>query len=332
MRQSLVVVLAIGCGGGSGDGLSLADFPQAFLNALCEHEVNCNEFPDVDTCLRGNNAIHASTDPSATAAVSAGKVIYNAGKARECVDLIANATCDITDGDLRSLFPIPCFETATGTLHAGDACAIDIECISQSCAVPSCPDACCMGTCSGESPPPFNLPVGSPCSQQLITSECAANAFCDNTTHMCTALKPEGATCNSTMECDYGFGCAGSPAICKTLPTLGQACPDGECRDEGQICAGSCIKVGLAGDPCADDIQCSSFYKCDTAMGKCVEGSGQGGPCTFSSDCWGSTFCDSATSTCAALKPDGQSCGGNEECASDHCNAAGMCETPGVCI
>jgi hypothetical protein len=336
MRKVLVVALAIGCGGGHGGGLSLGDLPNAFLDALCQHEVNCGEFPDLDTCRRGNNAIHINTDPSVPAAVSAGKVIYNAGKARECVDAIASMTCDTTDGDERTFFPIPCFETSAGTLHAGDTCALGIECISGTCDVPSCPDACCMGTCTGDTPPAFNLPIGAMCSSQLISSECEAAAFCDSTTHMCTALKPDGATCNNGNECDFGLGCAGSPKICKALPTLGEACPDNQCRDEGTVCLGTCVKVGLAGDPCAADAACSTFYRCDTAMGKCAEGPGLGDPCTFSGECWDHAFCDvpngQTMGTCAPAEADGQPCNNNSDCASDNCNASNVCETKGVCI
>jgi hypothetical protein len=336
MRRALVVVFALGCGGGSsGDGVSLTDFPNALLAALCQHEANCGEFPDVPTCER-SNLLRLNSNPSAAAAVAADKILYNAGKARECVDTIANATCDSTDADLRFLFPAACFQTATGTVHAGAACAINDECISLMCTVPSCPDACCQGTCSGDAPPPVDQPIGSMCSQPFLSSECAANAFCDSTTHMCTALKAAGSTCNSSNECDIELGCAGSPATCKALPTLGQPCPDGMCRDEGQVCLTTCVKVGLAGDPCASDASCALRYRCDTTTNKCVEGPGQGSACVQSGDCWGANFCDiptgQNTGTCAPFKADGQPCTDNTECAGDNCSSAGMCETPGVCI
>lgn len=333
MRKALVVVLAVGCGGG--DGLSLADYPQALIDALCQHEVNCGEYPDVATCER-SDLLRLTTNPSANAAVSAGKILYDAGKARECVDTIANASCDTTDADLRFLFPSACFETATGTLHAGDACAINDECISLACDVPSCPDACCQGTCTGDAPPAVNQPVGSPCSQPLVSSECVATAYCDSTTHMCTALKSQGTACNSGNECDIGLGCAGAPPTCKPLPKLGEPCPDGICRDEGQVCLTTCVKVGLAGDPCASDSACALRYRCDTTTNKCVEGPSQGDACMFSDDCWGNNFCDTpngqSTGTCTPWKADGEACTNSSECASDNCNAAGMCETPAACI
>src|SRR5262249_19681384 len=151
-----------------GGDIPLSDFGQAFANAFCTHLVNCNEFPAVATCRR-SNFFHIVVNPSDDAAVAAGKVIYDAGKARDCVDEIRNASCDVTDADLRSLFPSVCNEIAQGTIHGGDVCALDLECISQHCNVGVCPDACCMGTCDGDLPPDIgNHPIGAPCTTMLF--------------------------------------------------------------------------------------------------------------------------------------------------------------------
>jgi hypothetical protein len=207
------------------------------------------------------------------------------------------------------------------------------------CDVPACSMACCQGTCVGDAPPPPGGP-GAMCS---TSGDCTSGSFCDFslTSPVCTALKPAGATCQSTNECDYGLGCAGTTTrTCKTLPKLGEPCPDGVCRDAGNYCnaAGTCAKIGLAGAACTSTQECSSYYPCDTATMKCTQGPTTGEPCATGQRCFdANTFCDTsaAAPTCVTRRPDGGACTSSSQCESHNCDltgSAGTCAEDAVCI
>ena len=82
----------------------------------------------------------SAPDPSVGAAIAAHKVDYDGERARQCVDAIANQSCDVTADDAH-LSPIACSEMLTGHVAGGDSCSIDVECASGTCILPeNCPD------------------------------------------------------------------------------------------------------------------------------------------------------------------------------------------------
>ena len=335
MRRWVWLLVLAACGGGSGS-VTLADYPQAFKDAYCRYLARCGEFPDVATCETANIGFNFHIDPSSQAAVDMNKVIFDGDQAAACLDAFGAQTCDSTDESGRSL-PASCQNAVRGTVGSGGACAMNAECKSQTCDVPGCGSACCQGTCTGDAPPAPGG-AGTSCTS---SSNCTSGNYCDFTAMQCAALKPAGATCQSTSECAYGLGCAGTTTrTCKTLPALGEACPDLVCRDAGQYCssAGTCMKVGLAGAACASVAECSAYYPCDTTAMKCTKGPTSGQACTTGQRCFDQdTFCDTTATapTCIMLQPDGGACTSSSQCENDNCDmtgSSGVCTTPAVCI
>jgi hypothetical protein len=337
MRRALLVTLVLtACGGDDGFGLGnvpIDGIGDAFEGALCHHAAMCNLFPDEATCRQANLGFAFAIDPSLVAAIEAGKVRYDGNAVGDCYEAYGNASCDRTDLDGRTLSGA-CAGAISGTVDAGGQCAIDEECISQTCDVPQCPDACCQGTCTGSTPPGQQLPIGATCQS---TQDCATNGFCDQTTKACTALKLAGATCSSLTDCAYGLGCAGTPRTCKPLPAVGEACPDMMCRDEGTFCDPAtmlCANVGLPGDPCTATTSqsCSTYYTCDPATMQCARGPGLGEACTPARRCFdGGTYCKAGT--CAQLEPKGATCMNDGDCANNYCEPMlNVCADEPICI
>ena len=334
MRSLLALIVLAGCGG----GLTIDEYPTAFRNAYCKYETRCGAFPDIDTCEHANIGITLTIDPSSKEAVDKGKVIFDGNLAQDCLDAFGAQTCDTTDEDGRSFFLVKCRDIVKGTVGDGGACALDAECKSGTCNIPTSTNTCPQGTCMGNAPPPLGG-AGAACS---TSSSCAVGFYCDFANQVCAELKAAGATCASTNECAYGLGCAGTTTrTCKTLPKLGEACPDGVCRDAGNYCnaANQCAKIGLEGAACAQGAgQCSTFYPCDLQTNKCTKAPGTGEACT--GRCFDvNTFCDttSLTPTCVSTKADGGTCMTNSQCQSDHCDqgsgaGSGTCSTPAACI
>ena len=334
MRSLLALLVLAGCGG----SLTIDEYPAALRDAYCKYETRCGAFPDISTCEHANIGLPTTIDVSLKEAIDKGKATFDGGLAQDCLDAFGAQTCDTTDEDSRSFALAKCRTIVKGTVGSGGACALGAECKSGTCTIPTCPDACCQGTCMGDAPPPLGG-SGAACTS---SSMCAAGFFCDFTNQVCAELKPAGATCNSTTECAYNLGCAGTTTrTCKTLPKLGEPCPDGVCRDAGNYCNGAsqCAKIGLEGEACAQASgQCSPFYPCDTTTNKCTKAPSLGQVCTarcFDED----TFCDtgSAAPTCIATRPDGQTCAVSSQCQSNHCDqgsgaGSGTCSTPAACI
>ena len=333
MRLLALLVLA-GCGG----GLTIDEYPTAFRDAYCKYETRCGAFPDIDTCEHANIGITVTIDPSSKEAVDKGKVIFDGSLAQDCLVAFGSQTCDTTDEDGRSFFVAKCREIMKGTVGDGGTCALDAECKSGVCNIPTSTNTCPQGTCMGNAPPPLGG-AGAACS---MSSACAVGFYCDSTNRVCAELKAAGATCSSSSECAFGLGCAGmTTRTCKTLPKLGEPCPDGVCRDAGNYCNGSsqCAKIGLEGSACAQGTgQCSLYYPCDLSTNKCTKAPSAGEACT--GRCFdANTFCDTTSlmPTCVSTKADGAACTANSQCQSDHCDqgsgaGSSACATPAACI
>ena len=332
----LVFVGLVACGDDGGGSVSLDDAPSVFRAEYCRYLTRCGVVPDEAECAGLNIGFGSHVDPSLRAAIDAGKIKFNSAILGRCYHQIGSISCDRTDESARQFGGIACYGAILGTVDTGGQCAVDTECLSKMCDVPACPDACCQGTCIGVAvaPPPYQ--IGVACQ---TTSDCESGAYCDSTTDVCTALKPAGATCTSTNECPYGMGCAGltGTRTCKTLPVVGEACPDGQCRDAGTYCtaAKACAKVGLPGDACATNGDCSSFYVCDGTQ-HCAQGAHEGESCAVNARCadYGN-FCDNATKICKGLQPDGATCTSSSQCESVFCTGttgAMICQVEPICI
>lgn len=291
MRRSLVILFLVGCG-----GVDIGDFQDESLDARCEYLTRCGLFPSAAACKAHFTATSAQSS-SIVAAVDAGKVKYDDGLAGDCIDALRDASCSRD-----AMLDPSCENIFTGTVADGGMCAFDAECVSGSCAVTDCNQACCPGTCTPARPTPK---IGEMCN-----FFCADGAYCadDNTCH---AVLAAGAACTDPFACANGLYCAGRSqtmaGTCTKLPATGEACTE-QCLNIGDYCDGTCKKVGLPGASCTVDEGCSYYYECNTDTMQCV---------------------DPAPAT---LLPDGSMCSSSVQCMSHYCGNDNKCAAPPECI
>jgi len=336
------VVAACGEDVGSGPNIPILMTTAALKDAQCEHLVRCGEFPDKATCARYAlvSNIELEPTPQIVAAVLAGKLYYNGASFAACVAAIASATCDRTDQDSRDV-PAACNQVFHGTVTGGGGCAFDAECISAACDL-ACDLAstCCTGTCIGSTPPPLTplAQIGASCA----TKGCVDGSFCSTIDQLCTALRTANMPCSSASQCAYGLSCYGSMMLtCQPLPALGEPCPNGQCRDEGQHCklpatggTAVCTADGLVGTACGFSSDCSPYYRCDTTM-TCAQLPAIGESCVNTGVCADSetVFCDNATQRCTAKLSAGATCTSSQQCASNSCSpTTSTCVSSETCI
>lgn len=331
MRWLFALALVAACGD-TVQPIAMADLDREYADAICRYWSRCGLFPDVATCHRAYTGLHFPVDPNAYAGVTAGVVKYDGVKARTCIDADANQSCDLTSSSAR-VPPVACDGIFTGTMAENSSCASNAECTSGVCYIAICTIECCRGVCMGGAVPSRGK-AGDVCG----IVPCSEGTFCDINSKTCTPLMKQGAVCIGNFQCDYGLGCFGTPVMtCQPVPTIGEACPDNRCRDDGATCSGgTCAKMGLAGAPCTTRKDCSPYYQCD-ATGKCAEGAHVGDACTSSLDCFDAgTYCaipNGATEgTCAQQLPDGSACQADRDCSADNCEESNsMCQPITTC-
>jgi hypothetical protein len=291
MRRSLLVVLLLGACGGN---VAIGDYQNSAIDARCDYLVKCGLFEDSAGC-------HAFYDhflpdsPSLKAAVDLGKVKYDGEAAADCFDSVGDASCAQDAQD-----PGACDSIFHGTVADGGMCAFDLECVSQNCNVSDCTMACCPGTCAPTQPVPG---IGQAC-----TFDCVKGAYCaeDST---CKAVGPKGSACDTDIACASGLYCAGdtgtTSGTCTEAPKRGEACTD-TCANIGDYCKdGICKAVGLLGDACTSDDDCSYYYECD------------------------GTHC--ITPMFDPQMPNGSACQSSLDCQSHYCGNDSLCADPPTC-
>jgi len=321
-------VLAIAACSGS-TSLAIDGYEDAVRDAVCRNLAKCGGVESVEVCRTVNLGVVVHLAPGEQIAIEMGKVGFHGDQAQACLDALADRSCDVTSRSNRVLPPACGF--VTGTQHAGAACALDDECISLFCGIPSCGEACCPGTCIGDAAP---VPVhaGDSCE----TAACDDDSFCDLDTALCIALAPTNATCFSPAECDFGLDCL-PDGTCGPLPAPGEPC-NGACRDVGTTCSqttGVCVEVALAGEACTTSADCSPLYTCD-ATKRCSAGLALGAACTAGQFCADDrAFCDptATPSTCVLPKPDGEACTRSLQCQTVYCDPTSLtCADEPVCL
>lgn len=351
MRFAVAIAALAACGSSdhASGPVALTAIAQRTHQAQCQYQVRCGMSPSFALCEQGTFGPLFAYDesPSLVAAVQAGELEYDQAAMTACIDAIANNSCDSYDGN-GFVFPPECLVPAFhGTVPDGGACTylpsfpptsnevgFVTECVSQQCNY-TCdqgPDTCCRGTCVGDTPPSYDpIAVGQPCGG-VLDVPCVDGAYCDNSMIpiVCRAQQPQGATCNIDRECTAGTACVGTPRTCEPLPALGEACPDGRCRDNGTYCnsSGTCAPVGLPGDPCMTAQDCGTPWLCDATKHVCTRPPITGEPCT--NVCYDASYC--AGGTCHALEGNGSPCADGKQCLTGYCGSTGVCEAPGVCI
>jgi hypothetical protein len=311
------ILLVMACGG---DSVSLDAYPEALNDAVCDFLVKCGQAKDHAACRAANLGFENRLNASQLDAIQRGRAKYNSGKAQDCLDGIAGRSCDTTSQAYREL-PAACAEAITGTLGDGEKCAVDEECGSQVCDVPSCDAACCLGTCFGATVA-ARAKVGESCE----VADCEASAYCDSVSTTCVAVKGAGASCQGSDECSFGLDCILPAGMCGSLPTLGESCTS-SCRDLGTTCnaaSHTCVKVALENEACSNSSDCAQLYVCSTSK-RCVRGVALGDPCTRGQRCADAgSFCDvregESMGTCVLPKPDGATCQFAADCDSGVCD------------
>lgn len=316
------------CGGGS---ISVSDYGNSVINALCDHDVSCGLYSSHAACVAVYEQI-LNTD-TLIADVNNGTAKYDGDKAKECLDAFGSASCDHSAMSYR-VGPAACNDIVTGTVADGGVCKNSIECISDSCNVPTnCGMACCAGTCNPTAPP--KAAIGAACPQGTA---CVDGAYCNAGT--CAALIASGQPCTADNQCAYGTLCAGATGsqTCTAAPKAGDAClPHGTgttCDTDGLICDATnhCAALVGSGKTCDPQVQnCVRDLQCDPTALTCGALPGNGQPCP-NFECAPGNYCQFDAqfnpTTCAPLKDDNAACMQGGECKSGTCDTTSMTCTP----
>ncbi len=280
----LVLVGAAACSGGNG-GISLQSLAERFEDTLCEAQVECNLYPDVQTCRENSHFDEGSGIAQLEASVTAGRANYNSDEASACLDGYAGLLdgCEIFGGEDYDLIEESCEAVFTGNVELGGDCYIDEECAGDAQCERDCQEECCTGVCVDREPDPAPVDIGEDCSE----ADCVAGAWCkyDSVaqTQTCTAEANEGEACegSSMGSCADGLICDGYPdGICKRPAEQGETCDpllgygyysciriDNWCDPSDTTCKlrpgpGEACMQGQQGDNCLDYAYCGPDETC----------------------------------------------------------------------
>ena len=269
-------------------------------------------------------------------AITAGKVIYDAGALAQCETDIAAASCNATSD------PASCAMVFSGKAMAGGACNNSVECADGN----DCDTSmACPGVCVA---PPA---VGGDCSQL----SCAAGLLCvyDFSTASfsatCMAALASGAACDPQVSaCGAGLHCDPSTRTCLPLKTSGSCTSTSDCVP-GDACGGApigkattCRPAALEGATCTPgNGDCALGLSCN--LGSCAAWPGIDGVCGFINNevvlCTAG-FCagDLSAGTpgvCTATLALGAACDDSKATFGRECGAGATCSSttgPGVCV
>ena len=331
MRRAGLLLLVVAACGDNLPGIELSDLEASRRAAECERYVRCGLFTEAEVCT----AFFRDTyDPALPAMVDAGKLAYDPLTAAACNRALAVRSCDATAADTRAV-PEACKRVLIGTIAAGATCADDRECKTGRCDAARCiPNACCTGGCAAYVAP---AKIDEPCGPDV---GCVADAFCGSDLH-CHPLGTMSASCDQDLHCAAGLACIGATELqagaCRPLPKIGEPCPYLRCAEIGARCDGTiCVRVGISGDRCTADTECSEFHFCDTAAGRCIDLPSTGQPCQ--GRCAGEAWCEiTATSvgTCRAPQPNAAPCTADNQCLTQYCEEGAIfdaCAEPALCF
>ncbi|MEZ4380885.1 MAG: Dickkopf N-terminal cysteine-rich domain-containing protein [Nannocystaceae bacterium] len=295
------------------------------VDAICDYLVGCGIAASTELCVDAYRGV-LDNDPNLDAAVDNGSVVYDGEAAKQCLDSIRESTCsgDIFGADADT---DACDQVFTGTVDNGGACWFSEQCVSGSCDLGDCVEACCEGTCIATPP---DVGVGEDCTG---AANCVSGSYCDFNSGLCAAAIGDGGTCGSDYECATDLYCLGG--VCKASLPEGASCIEGEC---GAFLLGcdvdtdTCQKFRKEGEACNPLASLCAFgLRCDEVTSKCAPPGGVGTPCGFSgTSCANGTFCDFEVGTCQATKASGAACVLDSECQSLYCDDT--CKAEPICV
>jgi hypothetical protein len=281
----------------------------------------------------------------------------SAAAVHECVAAVAGADCAglplacLTNNDIgyaiqpndiwvgpSSYTAAELFPRVPGTLPAGAACDLSLQCESgdcssyQSCGVcledrgvgQACDDTtrCVYGTgCTGGVCVEWGSELGEPCQAPKGSSNCKISLYCPVDT--CVPRLAVGAACSDSVllaqACVEGSKCV--EGECRTVVTVpdGADCNDAALCAEGTFCMdGSCRapRAGLGeGQDCGID-RCALGLAC--SYGVCTTAVAAGVACSIDVPCDAGLYCDppdTLSGTCRALGAEGEACVHDDNCA-----------------
>jgi hypothetical protein len=301
---------------------TVAAFCTDQLGVEAEHLSVCTGGPAAAwyTNLTANNAC-----TKLEAAVTAGRVKFDASQTHACLEAYAKFTC--ADGDDQGQ-PSECKAVLAGTVAANGTCYADVDCSGTDyCAGIDEAAGDCGGKCTARVAAGKTCKLGDQCVagytcyRAASTKDGGAALECNKTpTFIPGATK--GASCGydkstkKTVTCEQGLSCNLTTGVCVTTVKLGGACTDGAS-------------------------ECELYTACDPTTKKCAQFPGAGGDCGYSSGqdvigCLGQTYCKpSATNalvgSCADKEASGAACAADEQCASGHCTKKSKDAGTGTC-
>lgn len=301
-------LLTTGCDG-TGAPIPFAQLQSSIDQAACRVDVVlCGDFPDQATCLASRQDVPRYYDTLGQD-IDAGRVVYDGGKARACVDTLNSLSyCSRIGPSTLSSDP-NCTSIFSGTVVPGGACFFDEECVGAYCEPndTSCqPSAqCCPGTCLVVPPP---VPAGGACPQLPGTCASRVCVIDPSGTATCRDTVGLGASCLGEVPCGPRLYCDPLTALCQAPAATGGAClPELASQDCGgtndrcdattSVCT-PLLPLGAVCDPTSDG--CVSYATCDATTSTCVERPAVGAACDPTGAgpaCLGGS-CQATTATC----------------------------------
>jgi hypothetical protein len=280
-------------------------------------------------------------------AIASGRVKYDGGKAKSCLDQLTFNTSTCWGPGARpatallQIRPADCLLVFSGTLADGAACYSDPDCLSYSC---SHSNAACPGKCDP------TRQLGADCS----TGSCVPGLVCLQAASgppKCGPPGGAGAACTYDEECQSGLPCAlgkcgggaAQNATCSHHQDCGAGlwCSSGTCQaqvDAGAPCTATGRYLNSFSSP-----QCKGNQECvgpsvdangNVVSGKCATPQDVGGPCVRPASgnadptidgCMALLVCDPSSSKCVMAPKAGSAClEGQCDPASAYCTG-GSC-------
>ncbi|MBA3821205.1 MAG: hypothetical protein H0X17_20135 [Deltaproteobacteria bacterium] len=306
------VVFSAACGGGGGS-VGPDDLADEVEGASCDQAVRCESVPDRAAC-DSSTQVEDRDLLTILGAVDDGTIKYDSEAAGDCADFIGDASCSFEGFHTEN----PCQDIFEGTVAAGGACFVDLQCAGFGECVQTDANCdgdvtCCPGTCMGTF---TESPIGGPCDDDLHF--CGTTAYCESSATgagTCTALIADGTACSEIDACANPLYCnldfTTGTGTCKAAAPSGGSCSRMDllpCADSREYCdaTSKCVKRVAVGGACGPEISCVGYATCNGTI--CVADLKAGAACVVDSegpDCLGDLECIGGT---CQLPPIGASC------------------------
>jgi Cys-rich repeat protein len=270
------------CADLSGNGMAVNGFcppPEVCdpITLMCVSEATCSS-----SCT-------ADSDCSCGLACDAGRgICVRPGFGDTCDDGAGHpvySECPETGCDPMTLF---CFTDVTPA-----TCTTDSDCPAD---IPRCDLGAAV--CVAADIPDGTVSIGYDC---LADADCAAGAYCNALTGLCTAGSrgTTGPGCTADADCAADEHCDASGTCAAGAETVVRACAsDADCAvNETCDSGGSGVCLALPTMACRGDMDCPAGELCDSGTGTCVPANGvrgtvvSGGSCLIDADCSAGDSC-----------------------------------------